>query len=138
VTGITATETVAYIASLDNVIWAVAIGNGNQRWKRATSTRPTFPPMVVDGSVVVPGARPAVTSLGTVSGTAQGNHSAPGELVGPPLVAPDRRPFAVALVTVTREGVVEAVRPNSLNFQEAAPTPVVALPGRVLLRERLP
>jgi outer membrane protein assembly factor BamB len=138
VSGVAIGQTLAYIASLDNVVWAVEIGNGNQRWKRPTSTRPTFSPMVRGGSLVVPGARPAVTSFGAVTGAAQGSHMAPGELAGPPLLTPEMRPFAVALVTITREGVIDAVRPNSVTFHEAARTPLTVLPGRVLSRERLP
>ena len=35
-------------------------GNGNQRWKRPTGTRPTAPPRAFGGTVVLVGIKPAV------------------------------------------------------------------------------
>jgi hypothetical protein len=43
----------------------------------------------------------------------------------------------VALVTITREGVVEALRPASLMFREEKIAPVAALPGRTIAREQI-
>jgi hypothetical protein len=43
----------------------------------------------------------------------------------------------VAIVMVTREGVVEALRPAAMMFREGVLTPVAALPGRPLGRENL-
>jgi hypothetical protein len=57
-------------------------------------------------------------------------------LVGPPLVDAPLQAFRVALVTITREGVVEALRPLGMTFREAALVPVQSLPGRALARER--
>jgi hypothetical protein len=44
----------------------------------------------------------------------------------------------VAVVTITREGVVEALRPSALMFREDKTEPVPALPGRPLAREPTP
>lgn len=126
-----------YFASLDNIIRAVNRGNGNQRWRKPTGTRPLLPPQAFRGAVVVPGVMPAMTVFAGDTGAAMGTQSAPGDLVGPPVIDPAVPPFRVAFVTVTREGIVDAFRPTSLMFREAAPGAVGALPGRALARERI-
>jgi hypothetical protein len=80
---------------------------------------------------------PAVTVFVGRTGAVMGTHPVSGDLAGPPLVDPSVRPFRVSLVTVTREGVVEAFRPAQLMFREAAAVPVSALPGRGLAREHI-
>ena len=138
VIGVAVDNDAVYIASLDNIIRAVNRGNGNQRWRRSTLTRPIFPPRVYGGTLVLAGVKPAVTSFVASTGADQGTFAAGGEIVGPPLVDPAPRPFRVGLVTITREGVVEALRPRGLLFRETALAPLRALPGRVLGRDRLP
>ena len=71
------------------------------------------------------------------TGVVMGTHAAAGNLVGTPLVDPVLKPFRVALVTITREGVVEALRPVGVMFREAALVPVTTMPGRALARERI-
>jgi outer membrane protein assembly factor BamB len=128
---------IVYFASLDNIIRAVNRGNGNQRWKKPTGTRPVLPPRAFGGIVVLPGLMPAVTVFVGETGEVMGTHVGAGNLVGAPLVDPALRPFRVALVTITREGVVEALRPAGVMFREAALVSIPALPGRALTRERI-
>jgi len=130
-------DDVVYFASLDNILRAVNRGNGNQRWRRPTGTRPLLPPLAFRGVVVVPGVRPAVTVFVAATGMVMGTLLAPGDLIGPPLLDPAVKPFLVSLVTVTREGVVQAFRPAGLMFRETAAVPVNALPGRGLAREQI-
>jgi outer membrane protein assembly factor BamB len=137
VIGAAADGDVVYFASLDNIIRAVNRGNGNQRWKKPTGTRPVLPPSAFRGIVMLPGLLPAVTVFIGETGAVMGTHAAAGNLVGPPLVDPVLRPLRVALVTITREGVVEALRPAAVMFREAVLVPIPALPGRALARERL-
>lgn len=137
VIGVTVDNETVYITSLDNIVRAVNRGNGNQRWRRSTVTRPTFPPRAYGGTLVLSGIKPAVTSFVGSTGQDQGTFTAGGELVGPPLVDAALRPFRVGLVTITREGVVEALRPRGLMYREAPLTPLRALPGRVLARDRI-
>ena len=134
--GAAADGDVVYFASLDNVIRAVNRGNGNQRWLKPTGTRPVLPPRAFGGIVVLPGLMPAITVFVGRTGAVMGTH-APGNLVGSPLVDPVLKPFRVALVTITREGVVEAHRPAGVMFHEAAPVPIRGLPGRTIARERM-
>lgn len=136
VVGAAADGDIVYFTSLDNIIRAVNRGNGNQRWKKPTGTRPTGPPRAFGGVVVVPGLMPAVTVFVGETGAVMGTQAATGDLVGPPLVDVAPKPFRVSLVSITREGVVEALRPVGLMFREAALVPVTALPGRTLARER--
>jgi outer membrane protein assembly factor BamB len=137
VIGAAADGDVVYFASLDNIIRAVNRGNGNQRWKKPTGTRPVLPPRAFRGIVIVPGLMPAVTVFVGETGVVMGTHAAAGNLVGTPLVDRVLKPFRVAIVTITREGVVEALRPAAVMFREAALVPIPALPGRALARERL-
>lgn len=137
VIGAAADGDVVYFASLDNIIRAVNRGNGNQRWKKPTGTRPVLPPRAFGGIVVLPGLMPAISVFIGKTGEVMGTHPAAGTLVGAPLVEPILKPFRVALVTITREGVVEALRPSAVIFREAALVPIPALPGRTLTRERI-
>ena len=137
VIGAAADGDMVYFASLDNIIRAVNRGNGNQRWKKPTGTRPTGPPVAFGGVVVLPGLMPAATVFVGRTGEVMGTQAAAGDLVGPPLVDPAPRPFRVSMVSITREGVVEAVRPAGLMFRETALLPMTALPGRPVARERI-
>jgi hypothetical protein len=136
VIGAAADGDVVYFASLDNIIRAVNRGNGNQRWLKSTGTRPVLPPRAFNGIVVLTGLMPAVTVFVGNTGAVMGTY-APGNLIGAPLVDPVLKPFRVALVTITREGVVEALRPDEVMFREAALIPIPALPGRAMPRERM-
>jgi hypothetical protein len=80
---------------------------------------------------------PALTVFVGLDGTAMGTHAVEGDLVGAPLIDTSAPPGQVALVTITREGVVDAMRPAGLLFREGATTPVAVLPGRTVPRERL-
>ena len=128
---------VVYFASLDNIIRAVNRGNGNQRWRKPSGTRPVLPPRAFRGVVALPGLMPALTVFVGLDGTVMGTHAVEGDLVGPPLIDTSAPPGQVALVTITREGVVDAMRPTGLLFREAATTPVAVLPGRTVPQERL-
>ncbi|MBI4887184.1 MAG: PQQ-binding-like beta-propeller repeat protein [Acidobacteria bacterium] len=128
---------VVYFASLDNVIRAVNRGNGNQRWRKPTGSRPVLPPRAFRGVVVLPGLMPAISVFVGETGASMGVYAPAGALIGPPLIDAAVKPFQVSCVTITREGVVEALRPAAMMFREAAATPVAALPGRALTRERM-
>lgn len=138
VIGAAAEGDVVYYASLDNIIRAVNRGNGNQRWRKGTGTRPILPPRAFGGIVVVPGISPAMAVFVGKTGESMGTYVASGHLIGAPLIDPAPKPFQVSFVTITREGVVEALRSTGLNFRDAIATPFTQLPGRTVGRERLP
>lgn len=138
VIGGAATDDVVYYASLDNGIRALNRSNGNQRWRKSTATRPILPPVARANEVVVVGLSPTLSTYDGRTGAPVGTYAAPGELEGPPLIADTAEPFKVAVVVITRDGRVAALRPKSTMYREAAPLPLQSLPGRALPREVLP
>jgi hypothetical protein len=72
------------------------------------------------------------------TGEAMGSYVSTGHLIGAPLIDTPVEPFRVSFVTITREGVVEALRATALTFREAAAVPLPTLPGRQVSRERPP
>ena len=131
-----------YYASLDAVVRAVNPGNGHQRWKRDGGTRPVAPPLALDGSVVVAGLTPTLSGFAPLTGAPQGTFDLPGEspgqLSGAPIVSSTLAPRAVAVAVVLKDGRAFGLRALSLMFNESAPQPLTALPGKPLTRERLP
>ena len=138
VIGAAAGRDIVYYASLDNVLRALNRGNGNQRWKKSTATRPVLPPRIVGDEVLIVGLAPTLSTYDAKTGTPVNTYAAPAEVAGEPLVDPQLRPFEVAAVIIMRDGRVVALRPESITFKEAAPTPLAALPGKSLVRDRLP
>jgi eukaryotic-like serine/threonine-protein kinase len=138
VIGAAAWEDVVFVASLDNSIRAVNRGNGNQRWRKDTGTRPLLPPLAFHGVAVVSGANATLTAFAARDGGAAGTWVAPNALHGPPLVDPVLEPFRVALAVVMRDGRVAGLAPVSMQFSEQPLTPLAGLPGRTLPRELRP
>jgi outer membrane protein assembly factor BamB len=139
VIGAAADAKAVYYSSLDAVVRAVNPGNGHQRWKRDGGTRAVAPPVVLDGSLVVPGLMPALSAFAPLTGVPQGTFDLPGgELSGAPIISPALVPRAVAVAVVLKDGRAFGLRALSLMFNESAPQPLSSLPGKPLTRERLP
>jgi outer membrane protein assembly factor BamB len=132
------TEGRVFFASLDNLVRAVNRGNGNQRWRKETSSRPAQPPRVAGDVVVIAGVAPTITSYNAKTGAIVGTYVAPAELQGPPLIDPVLRPFRVAMVLITRDGRVAGVYPAAMLFKEPAIAAWQQLPGVRLGREAAP
>ena len=126
-----------YFTSLDNVLRAVNRGNGNQLWKTAIPTRPSAPPIAFGDVVVLTGVAPRLDAYMGKTGAVVGMFAATTDLQGVPLIDTTPAPFEVALVALTRDGGVTALRPTKLMFPEPALVPLIKLPGRELPRERL-
>jgi outer membrane protein assembly factor BamB len=127
-----------YFVSLDNVLRAVDRDNGNQLWKAALATRPASPPVAFDDVVVFAGLAPRVDAYDGRTGESLGTFTAPSDLEGVPLIDTTPTPFEVAVVTLTRDGRLSALRPTGLMFPDPPLAPLQKLPGRELPRERLP
>lgn len=128
---------VVYFVSLDNILRAVNRGSGNQRWKMVMPTRPVAAPVAFDGVVVLSGVAPRVDGYDGRTGKAQGSYTAPADLQGGALI--DRlMPYRVSMVTISRDGRVSAVRSQPMMMRDPATSPLSALPGRRLGRERQP
>jgi outer membrane protein assembly factor BamB len=133
-----------YYASLDNVLRAVNRGNGNQRWLKQIPTRPLLTPQAVgDGIeyeeiVVVTGVTSEIDAFVAKTGAAAGMYLPPSDLEGAPLIDPRLKPYAVAMVVITRDGRAIGLRPAAMNLPEPVNAPFTTeLPGRKLERERL-
>lgn len=127
-----------YVAARDNLLRGLRDRSGNQIWKRTLATRPLAPPLVVDGTLFVAGHAPSLSTFDATSGEPLGTYTAPGVLLGAPLVDRAPRPFAVSLVVVTRDGRVVGLRPTSMLFREPPHTPLAELPGQALTSDPPP
>jgi outer membrane protein assembly factor BamB len=128
---------VVYFASLDNILRAVHRGSGNQRWRTVIPMRPAAPPVAFDGVVVLSGVAPRVDGYNGQTGAAQGSYTAPGALHGSVLIDP-LAPYRVSMVAITRDGRVAGARSTSMMMRDPGTTPLTALPGRRLGREKPP
>lgn len=139
VIGADADADTVYVASLDNVLRAVNRSNGNQRWKTEIPTRPSVPPIAFGNIVVLAGVAPQLDSFVGKTGAVQGNHKAPSDLQGAPLIDRTLAPYRVAIVMIARDGTMIALRPVQMMLRDPPLTPLTApLPGVPLPRERLP
>ena len=127
-----------YFVSLDNVLRAVNRDNGNQLWKAAIPSRAAAPPIAFDDVVVVSGVAPRVDAYDGRTGAALGTFTALTDLEGPPVIDTSPKPFEVAIVALTREGRLSALRPIGLMFPDRPLVPLLRLPGRELPREPRP
>ncbi len=127
-----------YFAALDNILRAVNRDNGNQLWKAAAPTRPSAPPIAFGDVVVLAGVAPRFDAYDGKTGAALGSFTAPAELRGAPLIDTSPKPFEVAIVVLTMDGGVTALRPTKLMFPDPPLVPLPKLPGRELPREKLP
>ncbi len=125
-----------YFASFDNVLRAVNRDNGNQLWKAAIPTRPSAPPIAFDDVVVLSGIAPRVDAYNGRTGVALGTLSAPTDLEGAPVIDTTPAPYDVAIVALTREGRLSALRPTGLMFPDPPLVPLPRLPGRELPPDR--
>jgi outer membrane protein assembly factor BamB len=137
-----------FFVGLDNLLHAINRGDGNQRWKQPTPTRPSGPPVAFGGIVAVfaNGLSPTIATYNAKTGAPIATYAAPNAigttspplLKGPPLIDPDLRPFRVAAAIVTADGRAIGLRPTGMMFREAPPAPLTELPGKLLTRERQP
>ena len=127
-----------YFVSLDNVLRAVNRDNGNQLWKAAIPSRPSAPPVAFDDVVVLMGVAARVDAFNGKTGAALGTFSAPTDLEGVPLIDTTPIPFEVAIIALTRDGRISALRPTGLMFPDPPLAPFLKLPGRELPREPRP
>jgi outer membrane protein assembly factor BamB len=136
--GATAFGDVVFLTSLDNMVKAVNRGNGHQRWRQETGTRPVLPPIATGGIVVVVGLSPALATFNARTGAPIASYEAPAPLQGPPLMDALLRPFRVAVVLVLRNGSVVGLNAVGLQFREPPLVPLTVLPGRPVTREQPP
>jgi outer membrane protein assembly factor BamB len=136
--GAAALGNVVFLTSLDNMVKAVNRGNGHQRWRQETGTRPILPPIATGGIVVVVGLSPTLATFNAKTGAPISSYDAPAPLQGPPLMDAVLRPFRVAAVLVLRNGSVVGLTAIGLQFRDPPLLPLTVLPGRPVIREQPP
>jgi len=82
-------DEVVYVVALDALLRAVRLDGGNQVWRRELPTRPVAPPVVRGGTIVLAGNDPVLATFDAGTGMPVARHVEPGDLLGPPLVAPE-------------------------------------------------
>lgn len=117
-----------FLLSRDNLLRAVNEGNGNQRWKKDSAGRPSGPPVVAGPTLVVAGLSAQVGSYAAATGAALGTYTAPEDVLGSPLVAYPFPATGPAVILVTRDGRVIAIRPGTA--PPGGPVPEAPAPSR--------
>ena len=138
VTGAAADAKSVYYTGLDAVVRAVNPGNGNQKWKHDIGTRAVAPPVALDGSVLIAGLTPLLSGFAPLTGQPQGTFDLPGDVHGVPLVSDTLVPRTVSVAVVLKDGRAYGLRSLPLMFNEGPPQLLLALPGKLLTRERPP
>jgi hypothetical protein len=125
-----------YFASLDNLLRALDLNNGAQRWKMALPLRPIGGPLAVDETLLVAGLGPGMHGYAVKDGAARGDLDTGGLPAAPPYLvpAPDLPGPLVVYVArsvtagLTMTAVTRAVEPPIVEVSPLPnPTPVVPL-----------
>jgi len=111
IVGLTADADQVYVASLDNIVRALRLENGNRQWRKVIATRLAFPPQISASTLLVGGIDPALTALSRDGGLV-GTYALPelDTLAVAPLVLDASEPESVMLVLHTRRGEVLGLR----------------------------
>ena len=111
IVGITADADNVYVASLDNIVRALKLENGNRQWRKVVATRLVFPPQLAASTLLISGIEPALTAL-SVRGDQVGTYALPepAYLAAAPLVLEAPDPESVTLVLLARDGEVFGLR----------------------------
>jgi outer membrane protein assembly factor BamB len=125
-----------YFVALDNVLRALDLGNGAQRWKQALPLRPVTGPLRVGTALLVSGLGPMLYAYGTADGAAAGDVTVPGDIVAPPLEAVTAGVPAIFVVArdIAKGDSIHAIG----RAIEPAIQPVAPLPNPVLLPPPVP
>jgi outer membrane protein assembly factor BamB len=92
-----------YFVSLDNILWALNRGNGNQRWKRPLPLRPTSGPLLVAQALVVAGFAAKLPAYKVADGSPAGDIPLVGELAAPPYVVAGGEAGGGTVIVTTRD-----------------------------------
>jgi outer membrane protein assembly factor BamB len=114
-----------YFVAYDNVLRALARGNGNLRWTRNLPSRPSGGPVRMDHLVLVPFAAPTIGAYVAATGAEAFTIGAAGEVAGAPFVRENIRPTQPRIVAQSREGIIQSFAPRI----EAPSAPLGDLPG---------
>jgi outer membrane protein assembly factor BamB len=114
-----------YFVAFDNVLRALNRGNGNLRWTRNLPSRPSGGALRADDVVLVPFSTTDIGAYLAATGAPAFTIRATSELGGAPFLRDNPKPTSTRLVTISREGNLQAF---AARF-EPPPAPLAELPG---------
>jgi outer membrane protein assembly factor BamB len=127
-----------YYTALDNVVRAVDVGSGVQKWRYVMETRPLAGP-VLDDDLLIVAASGDLRAVRVADGSLVGKWGAPAELASAPVFAPPaRKPGAAHLVVVTGAATGDWRVYGLARSPEPKPQPLKEIPGRPLSPDVLP
>ncbi len=118
-----------YFVSLDNVLWALHRGSGNQRWKRALSLRPTTGPLKAGPVLLVTGYAAKLPAFKIEDGTPAGDVPVVGEVAAPLHAVELPSTFGPTIFVVSRDVVKGATVTALAHSFEPQIVPVTPLPN---------
>ena len=131
----TSDENNVYFASLDNVLRALNLKSGGQKWLRALPFRPAWAATKVGGTIVVAGQAASLRAYTITNGQPAGEVAAAAEVAAAPHVVDGPATALPMLLIVTRDiakgaaGVLvtRRIEPDSAKIT-ALPNPPITLP----------
>jgi outer membrane protein assembly factor BamB len=114
-----------YFAALDNVLRAVDRNNGNLRWTARLPSRPAGKALRTGDVVIVPTVSASIGAYFAANGKASFTIKAAEEIWGVPFLRETPQPTAPRLITMGREGTLQAFAPR----HEPPPAALDTLPG---------
>jgi hypothetical protein len=122
-------EQTVYFVSLDNVLRALNVSSGVQRWKSPLPVRPITGPIKWSQTLVVTGTAAGLKAYNAADGKPAGQATTPSELSAPPyLLNEPSQPFPI-LLTVTSDITGRATVTASTRTVEPEISVTAALPN---------
>jgi outer membrane protein assembly factor BamB len=124
-----------YFVSLDNVLRALDLKSGVQRWMRALPLRPIAGPLKAGDTLIVSGVAPMLRAYAVKDGAPAGDIATDGELASPPYLAADAANPTVVIVTrniakgAMLSGIKRASETPAAPGPPASPPPAAPPPG---------
>ena len=118
-----------YFVSLDNVLRAMDLKTGAQRWKTALPLRPSRGPVLAGDAVVVGGLSPTARAYDSKDGKAAGEITPGGELAAAPHLISGGEKGLLTLIVVTRDIAKGATVVALARSIDPAILPIAPLPN---------
>jgi outer membrane protein assembly factor BamB len=118
-----------YFVSLDNVLRALDLKSGGQRWMTPVPLRPSRGAVEVDGTLIVTGVSSKVGAFNTADGKPAGDVPSTGDLAAAPYViaaGPNALPLVILVTRDIAKGATVTALTRSIEPQAA---PVAPLPN---------
>jgi len=122
-----------YFVSLDNVLRALDLRTGGQKWKIGLPFRPLQGPVRAGDAVIVSGRVPPVRAYAVADGKAAGDFGAGSELAAAPRLFIEDVTHLPSVIVVTRDIAKGAIVTTFTRSIEPALTPVGPLPNVVTI-----